>query len=168
MATDQTTRARPAWSWRGGQIALLASLALNALFIGGLASAFFKHGAERQQQGHQNLGAYVSTLPRARSEAIMKRADERRRVLNPLRRDVRQARDDALSVLTADPFDREKFLNAETRLIQAESTLRLAQRDVIADIAGSLTPDERRAYLRWRAPQRGPAQGGQPPPPPRQ
>lgn len=168
MATEQTMRTRSAWSWRGKQVALLASLALNALFIGGLASAIFKHGADRQPQGRQNLGAYVSTLPKARSEVIMKRADERRRGLGPLRRNVRQARDDALSALTTDPFDRDKFIAAETHLIEAENALRLAQRDVIADIAGSLTPEERRAYLRWRGPQRGPADAGQPPAPPRQ
>ncbi len=169
MVTDQTSTTRPAWSWRGGHVALLASLALNALFVGGLASAFFKHGSERQPQGRQNIGAYVSTLPKARSEAIMKRADERRRVIGPLRREVRQARDETLSALTADPFDRDRFMNAETHLIEAENALRLAQRDMLADIAVSLTPDERRAYIRWRGPQRAPHDGNGPPQsPPRQ
>jgi uncharacterized membrane protein len=134
-------------------VALLASLALNALFVGGLASALFRHGSEPGRQPvRQNLGAYVSTLPRDRSDAILKRAEERRRTFNPLRRDARQARDAALVALTAEPFDREKFIAAETKLIEAENALRLAQRDVLADIAGSLTAEERRTYVRWRTP----------------
>lgn len=153
MPSDQTIPSRPAWSWKGTRVALLASLALNALFIGGLASAFFRHGSEPwRQPARQNIGAYVSTLPRPRSDAILKRAEERRRTFAPLRRDVRQARDEALAVLSAEPFDREKFMTAETKLIEAENALRLAQRDVLADIAGSLTAEERRAYVRWRTP----------------
>lgn len=167
MATDQTNSSRPSWSWRGVRAALLASLALNALFIGGLASAFFRHGSERPH-ARQNLGAYVSTLPRSRSDAILKHADERKRTFGPLRRDARQARDEALSALTAEPFDRDKFIAAETRLIEVENTLRLAQRDMLADIAGSLTPEERKAYVRWRGPPRGPVEHSQPPVPPKQ
>lgn len=152
---DETRQSRPAWSLRGTRVTLLTSLALNALFLGGLVSAFFRHGAE-STSGRQNLGAYVSTLPKGRGDAILKRADERRRSVGPLRRDARQARDDALSALTTEPFDRERFIAAETRLIEAENVLRLAQRDILADIAASLTPEERRAYLRWRGPPRGP------------
>lgn len=140
------------------RLALLVSLAVNALFIGGLFSAVVRHNAQPFGQAggpaQKSLGAYVSTLPVERKDAIWQRSTDKRRLMNASRRDVRQAREDALVALTAEPFDKERFLTAETRLIEAERTARLGQRDVLVEIAGSMTPEERRAYLRWRGPPR--------------
>lgn len=143
---------------RGARWALLASLALNALFLGGLVSAFVRYGASAFSAPapavQRNLGAYVSTLPAERGEAIMRHAGEKRRAQGPPRRELRLAREEALAALTADPFDKDKFIAAQTRLIEVEHVQRLGQRDVLAEIAGSMTPEERRAYVRWRGPPR--------------
>ena len=138
---------------RGSMIALVLSLALNALFIGGVISAFARHGdthfTRRPGQAF-GLGAYVSTLPASRTKAILSAVGDRRQVMGPIRRDIRQAREAALAALTADPFDKERFLAAQTQLIETEHRQRLAQRDILVEIAASMTPDERRAYIRWR------------------
>ena len=146
---------------RGVRAALFASLALNALFIGGLISAFVRHGGPVSLAAANmpnNLGAYVSTLPAERGRALWNRAGDRRRIMMPLRQEVRLARRDALATLTAEPFDRERFVAAQNRLIDAEHRLRLAQRDTLAEIASGLTVEERRAYIRWRGPMRGASQ----------
>ena len=138
---------------------LLVSLAVNALLIGGLVSAVIRHG--RQLSGpmgdnpQKNLGVFVSTLPAERGRAILGRASELRRALGPIRRDVRQARDVAFAALTADPFDRDKFLSAQTRLLELEHSFRLGQKDILAEMAGTMTPEERRTFLRWRGPLHG-------------
>ena len=105
-----------------------------------------------------SIGAFIGTLQSERRGAVWKSTGEKRRTMMPLRRDVRAARRDMLASLTAEPFDQAAFVAAQTRLIEAEHRQRLAQRDMLVDVVGSLTADERRAYIRWR----GPMRGGQP------
>jgi uncharacterized membrane protein len=145
-----TVRLSPRW-----RLALLASAALNLVFIGGLISAFLRHGGPggfAPQQMPNNIGAYVGTLPSERGRTLWQKTAEKRRAMQPLRQEVRMARRDALVALTAEPFERERFIAAQTRLIEAEHRQRLAQRDLVVEIAGSLTAEERRAYIRWRNP----------------
>jgi uncharacterized membrane protein len=152
-------RPRPS---RWVRYALFASLALNALFVGGLISAFVRHGGPLLMSATaqpNNVGAYIGTLPADRKGAIWKATSEKRRVMMPLRRELRAARRDMLATLTAEPFDREIFAAAQTRLIEAEHKQRLAQRDFLSDVVGILSADERRAYIRWRGPSRGPSAG---------
>lgn len=144
---------------RSYRIVLLASLALNAVFIGGLMSAFLRHDrtlfSARAGAGQQNLAAYVATLPAERRTTIFKAASDKRQALMQHRGVVRRARDEAQASLALEPFDREKYLSAQTRLVQAEYDQRLSQRDMFVDIAGAMLPEERRAYIRWRGPPRG-------------
>jgi uncharacterized membrane protein len=167
--TSQIVKKPPRAS-RGVRIALFASLALNALFVGGLVSAFVRHGGPNgpaSPNAPNNIGAFVGTLPTERGSAVWKVAGEKRRALQPLRRQVRITRREVLAALTAEPFDREVFAAAQARLIEAEQKQRLAQRDIIVDIASSLTSEERRAYIRWRTPMR-PGSGGEDDEPPQQ
>ena len=171
MSVDQpVSMQQGSQSPRGTRLALLASLALNTLLVGGLVSAFVRYGPSAfgapGPTSQRNLGAYVSTLPAERGDAIMRRVGEKRRALGPTRRELRTAREDALAALTSEPFDKDRFLAAQTRLIEVEHAQRLGQRDVLAEIAGSMTPEERRAYVRWRGPPRpiGNEPGEQPAP----
>lgn len=154
--TSQVVQKLPRAS-RRVRIVLFASLALNALFVGGLISAFVRHGGPiglASPNAPNNLGAFVSTLPSERGGAVWKITGDKRRALQPLRRQVRIMRREVLTALTAEPFDRELFVAAQARLIEAEHKQRLAQRDIVVDIASSLTTEERRSYIRWRAPMR--------------
>ena len=150
---DNTPAPSPPRS-RGARIALIASLAVNALFVGGLVSALVRHGGgphgPLNGNGPNGLGAYVSTLPAERGRAISAKINDKRQALGPLRREVRQARDDALGALAAEPFDKDKFALAQKHLMELENRQRLGQLDILAEIANSMTPDERRAFINWR------------------
>ena len=139
---------------RSARLSLIASLALNALFVGGLLSALVRHGGgphgPPNGNGANGLGAYVSTLPVERSRAISAKTNDKRQAMGPLRREVRQARDDALGAIAAEPFDKEKFVLAQKHLMELENRQRLGQVDILAEIAGSMTADERRAFINWR------------------
>ena len=143
---------------RGVKVALLTSLALNALFIGGLASAFVRHNPPAVVPN--NIGAYVQTLPGDRRRTIWSRTGDARKQMQPLRLEVRQARREVLNALVAEPYDKSRFVAAENKLIEAEQKHRLRQRDLLADIAETLTADERRGYIRWRPALRGPGGNG--------
>jgi uncharacterized membrane protein len=158
---NKGTSERPRSS-RWLRFALFASLALNALFVGGLISAFVRHGGPllmASAAAPNNLGAFIGTLPQERRGAVWKATAEKRRTMMPLRRDVRIARRDMLASLTAEPFDGGAFAAAQTRLIEAEHRQRLAQRDFLVDVAGVLSPSERQAYIKWRGPMRSPQPG---------
>jgi uncharacterized membrane protein len=162
MASDTTklSAERPRAS-RWLRIALFASLTLNALFVGGLVSAFLRHGGPMSLAAgggqNNNIGAYLVTLPAERRGAIWKATGDKRRTLMPLRRELRTARRDMLATLSAEPFDKAAFVAAQTRLIEAEHRQRLAQRDLLLEVVGSLSPDERQSYVRWRGPVRTPS-----------
>lgn len=146
---------------RGANLALIASLAINALFVGSLVAAFVRHGSARfgppGAGAQNNLGAYVATLPTERGKAIWRLASDARRAVGLHRRDIRQARDEVLAVLTSEPFDKARFLTAQTHLIEVEHAQRVAQRDMLAAVAGSMTQEELRGYVRWRSPPRAQA-----------
>jgi uncharacterized membrane protein len=172
MAVDTKTGnlERPMrWGW--WRLALFASLALNALFIGGLVSAYVRHGGPllmASGTAPNNLGAFIGTLPQERRAAVWKTTADKRRNVQPLRRDVRAARREMLALLTAEPLDRDAFSAAQTRLIEAEHRQRVAQRDFLVDVVGVLSPSERQAYLRWRGLMRNaPAGEDDEPQPPR-
>ena len=88
MPADTTiqlpTSARPS---RSGRIALLLSLALNALFIGGFVSALVRHGGgspPRNNAGAGGLGNYVLTLPPDRNREISRRVTDKRQAMGAL------------------------------------------------------------------------------------
>ncbi len=77
--------------------------------------------------------------------------------IRPFRREVRAARDETVKALTAEPYDRQKFLAAQARQAEAETRARRAVQDLYVKIADSLTPEERHAFPRWREHRRHPS-----------
>lgn len=168
---EQTLPARQPRSWR--RWLLIGSLALNALFIGAAASAFWRFGGPPHalQNVPGNLVAYVDTLPRAREQQLLPGGKQLRATIAPLRRDLREARREVIVAIGAEPFDKAAYERAQARLFEAETRLRNEQGQLLSNVFSNLTPDERRSYLRWHEHRRGhPRRGGgeddAPPPPP--
>jgi uncharacterized membrane protein len=133
--------------------ALIASLALNVLVIGAVAGAawrFRSPGFANAQFGPANIMSYLSDLPAERRTLLWNETTEPRRALGPLRRAVRAARRDAYMALSAEPFQPTRYLDAQTRFTDTQRDQQLAAAKLFADVAGRLTPDERRAFIRWR------------------
>lgn len=133
-------------------IALLTSLALNLLFIGATASFLWRHRVERQAAPHlaPNILSYTSTLPAERRKELENRTEEGWRSVRPFRRALREAREESLKALTAEPFDQQRYLAAQSRLLAADQTAREAIYKLYGELAVILTPEERLGFLRWR------------------
>ena len=71
---------------------------------------------------------------------------------------MRAAREETIKALVAEPFDREKFVAAQDKQSEAEQRARQAVQGLFAKIATGLTPEERRAFPRWREHRRPPGQ----------
>jgi uncharacterized membrane protein len=154
--TPQPTRRAPRWML----VALLASLALNLVIIGSVAGAVWRFRGPPALAGiiTPNLLGYASTLPRERRKQLWDASAEERRHLRPLRREVRLAREETIKVLSTEPFDKEHFRAAQTRQAAAEDRARESVRVLYARLAEVLTPEERRAFPRWREHRRHPSQ----------
>jgi len=141
---------------------LTASLALNLLIIGLFAGSAwrFRHGGP----GHHgwappNLIGYAMSLDRGRSKAVREATSPIRHALKPLRREIHAARADVTAAISADPFDQARFDAAQARLVDLENKARQQTLALYAEIAKTLTPEERRAYRGWREHRRPSAPG---------
>jgi len=123
---------------------LVASLALNLLILGGIASARFFH-----HRDHGLMG-FVRKLPADRQGPVGETLRAERAKLAPLREAVRASWRESNAALGEEPFDQEKLKAALARYNEAESKMRTAISDALAETAGKLNPDERRLMREWR------------------
>lgn len=141
----------PRWVW----IVLVVSLAFNCLVIGAGAAAlwrapFFAHHFPG------NFLRYAHQLPPEKREAVRSAFAAVRPEIRALRQDMRRARRDAAEIFVAEPFDKERFMAAQRRVLEAEQKFREALQRPIPEIAAQLNPEERRTFMRWRAARRSP------------
>lgn len=129
--------------------ALLVSLALNLLFIGGLAAAAW-HFNSRHTHGEFGLLAFARQLPAEHQDAFRKQVLDARASLKDEREAVRSAWLEINSLLTTEPFDKEKLKAAMAKLRETENQFRTGLNDSFAEIAASVTPEERKLLQAWR------------------
>ncbi len=133
-------------------VLLVSSLALNLLVLGLVGSLIWRMRVP-PPWAHAvapNLLGYASTLPADRRKELWERSDKELRHIRPFRRDVRNARQETVKALAAEPFDRQQFVAAQGRQMEAENRAREAVQSLYVTIAESLTAEERRGFQRWR------------------
>ena len=152
VATEMDSARAPRWV----VATLIASLALNLVVIGAIASSLWRERAEERATGRvpRSVVGYASTLPDARVKELKSLAEERWRDAELLRRELQKARAEAITALTAEPLDRQRFLAAQSLLLATDLKYREATTKLNSAIGLNLTPEERRAFLRWREQQR--------------
>lgn len=131
---------------------LLVSLAVNLVVAGSVAGAVWRHRSPPSWSTSvvPNLLGFAGTLPAERRRQLWQDTAEERGHIRPFRRAVRAAREETMKALLAEPFDRQRFLAAQARQAEAENHARDVVRDLYVKIAERLTPEERRAFPRWR------------------
>jgi uncharacterized membrane protein len=150
--TDTTPVA--ASSYRKLRLALMVSLALNVLIIGGVASAlcFSRFGPPgRGEWGARGTGllGFAHTLPRERSDVIRQKFADSQPNMETLRKGIRDARMGARAVLMAEPFEQAKLDAALEGIVQAEANEKRAKVTLFGQTVSQLTPEERRQLHEW-------------------
>lgn len=142
-------------------VALFASLAVNLLIIGLVAGTAwrFRHAGPPPFWGPPNLIGYAMSLDGDRKSSMRAATSSMRHALKPLRRELNVARNEVTAAVVAEPFDQARFDAAQARLVELENQARQQTLALYMQIAKSLTPDERRAYKKWRDHRRPPAPG---------
>jgi uncharacterized membrane protein len=133
--------------------ALIGSLALNLVIFGAIATSLWRGSVEPSGapgRVARTITGYASTLPAERRKELEKLAEEPWRNAEMVRRKLVDARTDAIKALTTEPFDRQRFLEAQSLLLAADLKYREASTTLNSAIGVHLTPQERQGYLRWR------------------
>ena len=147
MSTPDAAPIRPRWMYP----ALIASLALNLLFVGGMGAAAWHHRHGGGKFGRDGgLTGFVRDLPADRQTAVRTSIDAGREAIRPLRNAVKAAFAESSTALTEEPFDPVKFKASMDRLAEAESRLKAAMSSALGDTASKLSVDERRKLQGWR------------------
>lgn len=155
VATDMRDGRIPRWL-----IAILfGSLALNLIVIGAAGSLLWRGhlggtDALSRRVIPSVLGYAVATLPPERVKELEQQTKEDWQKVRPLRRELQEVRAEWANALSAEPFDRARFLTAQSRLVAADRTLRDAALKLYAAVGDNLTPEERRGFASWREQQR--------------
>jgi uncharacterized membrane protein len=135
-------------------IALLVSVAFNLVLLGATGGFLWKNRFDLAdaKAGNvvPNLLTYTSTLTEGRRRELWKATTTERQIMQPLRADLRVAREDAVKVLTAANYDRRAYEEARARLMVADVKAREAIYRLYGEIAANLTAEERSGFAGWR------------------
>lgn len=129
-------------------IVLVGSLALNLLFIGGLAKAAWHH--RHGGPGGPGMMGFVRDLPPDRRQLIGGELKAAREAIEPMRQTMRDRWSETNKVLVEEPFDKAKFKAAMDKVTEADSQIKNAFSSALSETVAKLTPDERRAFQAWR------------------
>lgn len=143
-----TGRRAPRWMW----VVLVISVGLNLLVAGVVASAAWHFHNRDGFRGR--LSAYLETLPPQRAEVLRGIRERFQPTLRPLRQQIRDTRQEAAQLFAADPLDRQTLVATHKRLMDAEVRIRQVYTQLMTELAESMTADERRAFMEWRAQRR--------------
>jgi uncharacterized membrane protein len=151
LAASRSARP-PAPRWMA--VALYASLALNLIIVGATAGFVWRHGGKVADVQAAHLSptmlSYTSMLPASRQKELAARVEEQRQKVRPLRRQLREVREEMVLALVAEPFDRERVQAAQARLLVADQKAREAVHQLYVEIAANMTAEERRGFAEWR------------------
>lgn len=146
MTLDTGGSGPRATGFNWGKALLIGSLALNLLFIGGVARAVWYHSFKHER----GLLSFARKLPAERREEFRQEVLEVRKIMEPLRGELRASWDASNKVLSEEPFDKVKFRSALETVVETEKRFRSGLYDAIANAAEKMTPEERRAFQEWR------------------
>ena len=135
--------------------ALVGSLALNLLIIGSAAGAFWshRHGGRHFSHGQgreHGLMGFVRELAPARQGEIRAAIEVEREKIKPERAAVKDGWTETNNALGTEPFDKDKLKSAMTRMIDAQTRMRVAISDALVETAAKLNPEERQKLKVWR------------------
>ncbi len=153
--TNGTTGPGPG---RNLRLALMASLALNLLIIGGVAAALLLPHLHGWKGRHRpGLAGFAETLPPDRAEMVRQKVQGEKANFEAIRKEQRDAREAARVILVEEPFDAAKFKAALDRVADALDKETRTRMGLVADTAPQLTPEERKqlhAYFEKHRPRK--------------
>ncbi len=145
LSTPMDT-ARPARTWRW---LLIASVALNLVFVGGLAALWLKGPPGHWRGGGASQTAFglmkfSRELPPERRDAVRRHLKDARPALKATQNELRQVRAKAAEVLGSATYTAEAMRAALDSVASTDNRLRDMGTDALMKAIGELTPEDRK------------------------
>ena len=119
---------------------ILLSLLLNVLLVGILFGQLPRR-IDRDGYRQQIMEQAIKKLPESAREPFRQKLEAMRAEAEPIRNQIREARDESIRIVIAEPFDEAAF----DRQVNKINDLRVQMADILKEAAKSLPPDQRRA-----------------------
>ncbi len=135
---------------RWPKILLVVSLSLNLLFIGAIVGAgWMRH---KYGGGHGGFSRYaikhvLKNLPENKRRAILLQIKRNNQQLRPRYEAMRKQALELKEVMKSEPFDPERVRLMANRLREIRRPIADAKMQLLVEVLGQLTPQERREVL---------------------
>ncbi len=135
------------------KVLLTFSVAVNLLILGAAGGFAWKHWQRFGGHGEfddipRPIARFVRSLPEEKRAPFRAALRERRQAVQPLRRELREARRGLRDTLEAETFDATAFANAQERFLRALMSIRQTSLNAVPDLAKELTQEERARFAR--------------------
>jgi uncharacterized membrane protein len=118
----------------------VVSLLLNVLLVGILFGQLPRR-MDRDAYRQKIMEEAVKKLPESQREPFRQKLENMRAAAEPIRNQIREARDESIEIVVAAPFDEAAF----DRQVNKINDLRVQMAGILKEAAKSLPPDQRRA-----------------------
>ena len=126
------------------KLVFLASLVLNVLLVGVFLGRLPRDvGFVRQQRMEQAL----KDVPEPTQTRLREKFKQMRAAADPLRDQIRVAREETLNILTADPFDEAAYDRHVSQIDDLQLQMFKKMGQVVKEIAKELPPEERHLFV---------------------
>ncbi|HJU61781.1 MAG TPA: periplasmic heavy metal sensor [Candidatus Binatia bacterium] len=119
---------------------ILVSFLLNVLLVGILFGQLPRR-VDRDVYRQQIMEQAIKKLPESAREPFRQKLEHMRASAEPIRRQIREARDESIQIVIAETFDEAAF----DRQVKKINDLRVQMADILKEAAKNLPPDQRRA-----------------------
>lgn len=132
--------------------ALVASLAVNLIVVGGIGTAMLMHkpGFHKYKKGKRGWDGFVRKLPDDRRKILEKELRQLKAQVGPARANISSNWKAANKVLADENFSRAEFYSALEKTAGAYHEFKLTLYGAMADVAAKMTPEERAELSAWR------------------
>lgn len=144
--SDQKTKKPMPW----GRILLVASLALNLLFIGIIAGAAAKGGTKDGPRGAGdfNIRIIASAMEDNHRKALRSEIDQRRGDLPDMRQQMRGLQVQMLGLIESTPFDQSAFETTFTQQRDALGEIASVYGQALSEVISQMDDEERAAFAK--------------------
>lgn len=121
------------------KIAFLVSIIANVLLLGVVLGAL-----PQRFEGRPSFQDRLKKLPEPTRTRFGESMDSMRRAGEPLRQEMQQAREEAIRILTGEPFDEAAYDRQVNKIQQLRLQLGKQMSDNMKELAKSLPPEDRK------------------------
>jgi len=127
------------------KLLFLVSIILNVLLVGVLMGQLPRR-LERVSFREQRMEQALRDLPQPMQTRLREKFKQMRAAGDPLRDQLRVAREETLDILSADPFDEAAYDREVSKIDNLQLQLFKKMGHVVKEVAKELSPEERRIF----------------------